>query len=232
MRIAERLEMFEFDNNTKMCPVLIWDDEDAVLIDTCLPGNEERLINAIQSAGIEPDRLSAIILTHQDMDHIGCVKPLIERHPGIKVIAHEAEAPYIQGDKTPVKVENMARGITENTPEEERSFFEQFKGAFVKRAVHIDEPLADGQKLPMCGGITVIHTPGHTPGHMCLFLERDNVLVVGDALNISEGKLVGPSEQYTADMDQALCSLAKLTDVPAETVICFHGGAYKGKAEL
>jgi len=76
------------------------------------------------------------------------------------------------------------------------------------------------------GGTVVIHTPGH----ICLYVKPAEVLIAGDALNVGEGKLIGPRPQYTADMDTALRSLQKLTHYDIETMICYHGGAYRGDA--
>jgi len=90
----------------------------------------------------------------------------------------------------------------------------------------VDETRADGEEVPYCGGITVIHTPGHTPGHICLYVKESKTLIVGDALNIMDGELVGPNPQNTQDMDSAIKSLKKFTRYDIENVICYHGGLY------
>jgi glyoxylase-like metal-dependent hydrolase (beta-lactamase superfamily II) len=46
----------------------------------------------------------------------------------------------------------------------------------------VDEHLEDGDRLDIAGGARVIFTPGHTPGHLSLYLERPKVLVAADAL--------------------------------------------------
>jgi glyoxylase-like metal-dependent hydrolase (beta-lactamase superfamily II) len=53
--------------------------------------------------------------------------------------------------------------------------------------VRLDEHLEDGDLLDLVGGIRVIFTPGHTPGHLSLYLERPRVLVAGDALTAEGG---------------------------------------------
>jgi glyoxylase-like metal-dependent hydrolase (beta-lactamase superfamily II) len=80
--------------------------------------------------------------------------------------------------------------------------------------------------LPYCGGMTVIFTPGHTPGHICLYLNQSKILVSGDALVVADGELRGPNPQATYDMDTALKSLKKLARYDIETVVCYHGGVY------
>ncbi|MDA8335709.1 MAG: hypothetical protein M0Z41_12125 [Peptococcaceae bacterium] len=84
----------------------------------------------------------------------------------------------------------------------------------------VDRMLTDGEELPFCGGVTVIGTPGHTPGHFAL--------VAGDALVVTDGRLDKMSPHLTFDPDEAARSLRKLTRYDVETAICYHGGLYQG----
>ena len=94
----------------------------------------------------------------------------------------------------------------------------------------VDRTLADGEELPHAGGIVVIYTPGHSPGHLCLYHKRSRSLITGDALNVSEGLLAGPNPVHTPDVATALASLKQLAAYDIETVICYHGGVYRGDA--
>ena len=88
--------------------------------------------------------------------------------------------------------------------------------------------MEDGEELPFCGGITVIHTPGHTPGHICLYIGQSKTLIAGDALSAEGGKL-GPLPKFASlDWPSAVRSLGKLVRYDVETVICYHGGAWRG----
>jgi len=72
----------------------------------------------------------------------------------------------------------------------------------------------------------VIHTPGHTPGHLSLFVKKAKLLIAGDELRVEEGESVGPNESATPDMESANASLRKLTDYQIDYVVCYHGGLY------
>jgi glyoxylase-like metal-dependent hydrolase (beta-lactamase superfamily II) len=113
-------------------------------------------------------------------------------------------------------------------PEEQRQWMEALFANPPKTSV--DTAVADEEVLPYCGGITVIFTPGHTPGHICLYLNQSKILIAGDALVAVDGELRGPNPQATYDMDAALKSLKKLTQYDIETVICYHGGVYRDSA--
>jgi len=73
-------------------------------------------------------------------------------------------------------------------------------------------------------GLRVIHTPGHTPGHISVFDPDSGLLVAGDALNGTDGSgLSGPNPDFTADLDLANASVAKLAQRDVETVLVGHG---------
>jgi len=88
----------------------------------------------------------------------------------------------------------------------------------------VDELLEDGERLDLASGTRVIFTPGHTPGHMSLYLERSRVLVAGDALTAEEGRLHGPNPPVTLDLDEAARSVSRLAELDVETIVCYHGG--------
>jgi len=71
-------------------------------------------------------------------------------------------------------------------------------------------------------GLRVIATPGHTPGHVCVFDPAGSLLILGDAMNNID-KLAGPNPQYTADMAQAHQSVKKLAKLKFERAVFGHG---------
>lgn len=72
-------------------------------------------------------------------------------------------------------------------------------------------------------GLRVITTPGHTPGHICVFDPVGSLLILGDAMNNIGKKLSGPNPQYTADMAQAHQSVKKLARLGFERAVFGHG---------
>lgn len=222
MRIAKNVEMLEITTDQgAFYPVLIWEDGQVVLIDTGLPGQMQLFRAAIGEAGFAPEQVGTVMLTHQDMDHIGCARAFAEL--GAQIWAHEAEAPYIAGAQTPVKIAAMERRW-EQLSEAEQAFCTQVKAHAGRFQVPVDRLLRDGEGLPLCGGIEVIHTPGHTPGHIALLLEAEGILVAGDAANIEGGRLVGADPAHTQDLQQAQQSFEKLQQRKPRAVVCYHGG--------
>jgi glyoxylase-like metal-dependent hydrolase (beta-lactamase superfamily II) len=72
MKISNGVAMLELKvQGFVLNPTLIWDDETAVLIDAGMPGQLEQIRAAMSEVGVSFDKLKAVILTHQDLDHIG-----------------------------------------------------------------------------------------------------------------------------------------------------------------
>jgi glyoxylase-like metal-dependent hydrolase (beta-lactamase superfamily II) len=90
--------------------------------------------------------------------------------------------------------------------------------------VGVDEQVENDTRLGLAGGTQVIFTPGHTPGHISLYLEGSKVLVAGDALTAEGGYLNGPNPLATLDRHTAMRSVKRLAHLDVDTIVCYHGG--------
>jgi len=208
--------------------LLTWDEKNLVLIDTGLPNQTELIAEAITQAGFDVKNLTHIIITHQDVDHIGCINELKQLAPKVKVLAHKDEVPYISGSQTPVKLAARLARFDSLTAEEQ----EQVKSSqktFAKIHAPVDEELEDKQVLPICGGIEVVHTPGHTPGHICLFLQKERLMVLGDSANVDaeKGEIIDFYPIYILDMPLAQKSIEKIKTYPIKAALSYHTGLMK-----
>ncbi|KMY32117.1 hydrolase [Lysinibacillus xylanilyticus] len=207
MEISKGVEMLQLEYHGNIIhPTLLWDQEMAVLIDTGFPRQIEDFRVAMEKVGVSFDKLKVIILTHQDIDHIGSLPQILQEcGSNITVYAHELDKPYIQGDLPLLK-----DGHIENPP----------KGK-------VNGTLTDGQELSYCGGIRVIHTPGHTPGHISLYLKQSKTLIAGDSMYSVDGVIGGIHVPTVLDLQEARLSLKKYLDLDIESVVCYHGGLTK-----
>ncbi|EOS8269299.1 TPA: MBL fold metallo-hydrolase [Bacillus cereus] len=212
MEIAKGVEMLQLEFQEFIIhPILLWDDEMAVLIDTGFPGQFEDIQVEMERVGVSVDKLKVVILTHQDIDHIGSLPNVLENGVSdIKVYAHELDKPYIEGDLPllkDVQLEDLPKGKVSDT-------------------------VIDGQELPYCGGILILHTPGHTPGHISLYLKRSKILVAGDSMYSVNGVLGGVHAPTTLNIMEARQSLKKYLNLDIESVVCYHGGLSKGNIKI
>jgi len=212
MEIAKGVEMLQLEFQEFIIhPILLWDDEMAVLIDTGFPGQFEDIQVEMERVGISVDKVKVVILTHQDIDHIGSLPNVLENGVSdIKVYAHKLDKPYIEGDLPllkDVQLENLPKGKVSDT-------------------------VIDGQELPYCGGILILHTPGHTPGHISLYLKRSKILVAGDSMYSVNGVLGGVHAPTTLNIMEARQSLKKYLNLDIESVVCYHGGLSEGNIKI
>jgi glyoxylase-like metal-dependent hydrolase (beta-lactamase superfamily II) len=191
----------------------------ATLVDTGLPGQTDEITTALAEAGVELADLKRIIITHQDIDHIGSLHDLVQIS-GARVLAHATEIPFIDGSLPP----RFATPELLAQRPELRPMAERFQ------PTPVDEQLQDGTHLDLAGGVRVVSTPGHTPGHICLYHERTRTLIAGDALTASDGQLMGPNPGATPDMPTAQQSVRKLAELDVQTIVCYHGGVVREDA--
>ncbi|WNC15965.1 MBL fold metallo-hydrolase [Brevibacillus brevis] len=233
MKIAEGLEMLELPmvargNEMIIHPVVVYGENSCVLVDTGMPNCYQAIVNSLDQAGIPAEGLHAVILTHQDIDHVGSLPHFLARaRQPLDVYAHADDKRAIDGEVPLLKLPpEMSSAILQSLPPKERSEYEHAFSS--KTGPNVNRVVTDGEVLPFGGGLRVIHTPGHTPGHISLYHEASRTLIAGDAMIVENGELKGPRPQVTPDMDEAIRSLKKLTVLPIEIVICYHGGVFKG----
>jgi glyoxylase-like metal-dependent hydrolase (beta-lactamase superfamily II) len=226
------LERNPFGAAVAIYPTLLWDDNGATLVDVGYPGQLKELTTAVEQTGVLLKHIKRIIFTHQDWDHIGNVTD-IQNALGNKaeIYTHVNERDYIEGvipyiKMTPERVQARLQSLPENIREQAAGLFTNIPTA------HVYKTFEDKDVLSFHDNVQVIHTPGHTPGHMCLYLQQHRLLIAGDQLRIQDEILVGPAPEHTADMRVALQSLRKLQEYDIDYVICYHGGLYGPQAAV
>jgi glyoxylase-like metal-dependent hydrolase (beta-lactamase superfamily II) len=237
MQVAPGVEMLELPATLmsgpgNLYPTMLWDQQGAVLVDAGLPDMAPQFIQAIARTGVPLEKLGRIIITHHDLDHIGSLEALQRSVPHrIEVLSHAEEVPYIQGERRPIKMtpEMLARMEEQmkDLPEERRTAMRAMMESMGKQKLKVDRMLGDGDTLPYCGGIQIIHTPGHTPGHICLYHKPSKTLIAGDALFVESGNL-GPAPPFiNADAPMAMASIKRLSGYDISNVIAYHGGLFQ-----
>ena len=237
MRVAPGVEMLELsamllDGPGTLCPTLLWDSQEVVLVDAGLPGMAQQFREALKQACVPFEKLTKIFITHHDIDHIGSLGELLRTSPNrIEVWAHSEEVPYIQGERPPIKMTpEMQKQMEEqmkDLPAKQRRAMRANMEAMRKQKLRVDRTIGDGEMLACGGGIQVIYTPGHSPGHVCLYHPATKTLIAGDALFVEEGRLVPAPPFINADTRMAFASLKKLSRCDIVHVIAYHGGIFR-----
>ena len=152
---------------------LIEGDDGLTLIDSGYPGREAAVFGAIRGLGSSPDQLKHLIFTHGHPDHIGSAAAIV-RETGARTYMHPLGIPVAESGG-PFRSLTAALGLSRRMMC--KLFFHPNERL---EPVAIDQPLTVGEMLPIAGGIEVIHTPGHSAGHVSLLWRPGRMLFVGD----------------------------------------------------
>ena len=146
------------------------DDGSLTLVDAGTKRAPQTVLAALAALGRAPGDVTHLLLSHAHNDHAGGARAL-QQATGGRVLTHEREAVYLREGRMPTPDRSTRGG---------RVLARTSGGGFAP--LDADETFADGDVLPVAGGVQVVHTPGHTPGH-CSFLHHGSgVLLTGDAL--------------------------------------------------
>jgi glyoxylase-like metal-dependent hydrolase (beta-lactamase superfamily II) len=102
---------------------------------------------------------------------------------------------------------------------------QRLEAPLIEEATGVDvEGLDDGEVVPVCGGVEVIHVPGHSEGNCCYYLQKHKAIIGGDTIfGDPEGNLTPPPERYCLDVEQATREMSRLLDYEFDAFIYTHG---------
>ena len=195
------------------------DDGTLTLVDAGTRSAPKTILAALAQLGKAPGDVTHLLLSHAHNDHTGGARAVVDA-TGAQVQTHEREAVYVREGRMP-QVDTSTRGgrLMSRLPGSVKGFAK----------VGVDGTFEDGDVLPLAGGISVVHTPGHTPGHLCfaeeqtrLFFSGDHVLPrISPNISTSAGGLTDPLRDY-------LDSLAAVRDLDPAEVLPAHEWRFRG----
>jgi glyoxylase-like metal-dependent hydrolase (beta-lactamase superfamily II) len=207
--------LWEFDEIGPEVHAYLWEwDEGFTLIDTGFAKDAAKILGSLRQNRVPLHAIRRIIVTHADPDHSGGLAQ-VKRATQAQIVCHAVEKEFLENplrrqiSSWYMRVPLMAVSMLPN---------------YQTRAVAPDVLVVDGQQLPE--GFIVVHTPGHSPGHISLLHRERRLLIAGDAISNRGSKLRAPTTKFTADLTNAqrsIWKLAKRYGDDFETVVFGHG---------
>ncbi len=220
-------------NGNLLCMVVLRGLEKTVLIDTGLPETPERAIFPyLRAINLDPASLDSVVITHASADHFGGVAAIRQAAPKVRVMAHRRDVGSISSLAHHLD-ENFTRAADLGYPWSEAAFT-------VTRALFgppqaVDWAVEGGEMLDLGGGwvVTLLHTPGHTPGHLSVWDARHGAVYLGDALLgrgvvALDGRLASPPPYFS--VEDYLGSVATIRALQPRALIATHYPIMSGDA--
>ena len=195
-------------------------EEEITLIDTGLRGNAPAIAAAISKLGHSVDEVSLIIITHNHIDHIGGLDGL-RKLTSAKVAVHSDDLNF---KKKGLPYHGWLKALMQ------APFMPVLWPSMYITEKDVDIVLRGGEVLKPLGGLEVIHTPGHTPGGICLYSAAKKIVFAGDTINHRARSFSLAPPLVNSDNAQLKQSVKRLAQLDFDILCYGHGKLLKGNA--
>lgn len=196
MEIVQGVNML---NCTEKSHVYLITGKENILIDTGIPGQGEKILDEIKALEVDPKTIKHILLTHHDVGHVGNAK-VLQEETGAALWASKEDVPYIIRKKSRLGIKRIIQTFVRYKKPTINFIYKEYENI---------------------GGIQVIKTPGHTPGHV-IFMYR-NILFTGDLFKIIKGKIKLQPSSSNWNQYKLEKSLSLLKNLECEWICPSHG---------
>lgn len=185
------------------------DDGQVTLVDAGTKRAPRRILAGLEHIGVAPSDVTRLLVTHAHPDHIGGLATMRGR-TGATVAVHERDAAYVREGKGPVLDRSTLGG----------RLLRRNRGS---APTPVEDELVDGQVLDVGGGLRVVHTPGHSPGHVALLHQASSVLITGDSIWNMRSRMTWPVPAFCTDVAMAKETAHVLAELEYQVAAFTHG---------
>jgi len=214
----------EVDGNRLLCQFLLFSDDQLTIVDAGLPSSPvSMIVPTIEKLSL--DRPNAtLVLTHPDADHCGGTASLRAAYPSLRTLAHQLDSPPLGNpvktiaqryeafaDTDGLRLDRLARARAAA----------RFGGEF-----DVDERITGDTWLDRSDRrVAVVHLPGHSAGHVGVWLPDTRTLIAGDSImgygiRNRDGSLLYPPQFFSRTQYEA--TLDKVEAMDVDVLLCAH----------
>ena len=170
-----RIEVGPFINAFLVAADARGDAEGLTLVDTGTKGSGSRIVRSIRHLGLDPLRITDVVLTHWHVDHTGSARRFQDSSAQPRILVGRGDLDAVEGTVRHPQAAAAPGDV---------STVGRLLGRYLTsgRRVVGSQPLDDGDTVPGCSRAVVVSSPGHTIGHISIHIPDVGVLLAGDAM--------------------------------------------------
>jgi glyoxylase-like metal-dependent hydrolase (beta-lactamase superfamily II) len=187
-------------------------DNSLALIDTGLPMIAKNILKGLRELGYPGKPIKTILITHADGDHFG-------------LAARFTEETGIIPQTSAVEADSISRGVSSRPLRPagvQRLLFSLIAPLIKPTPSKADGSLIPGDTIDLLGGLQVVDSKGHTPGHLSFYSPQDRILFCGDSITLHKDQLAPSSTGNTWDMSLAKISFERQMALGAKYICGGH----------
>src|SRR4030042_1576661 len=185
------------------------------------------IVNQIEALGIDPEKISYVVLTHSHADHIGGVPHLKRSWPHVKLLASSVASETLRSKELLKEFLLVDLGIAQLM--KAKGEIERFPAPLERYCFEADSTVKEGDRIDLGAGIVweVHDTPGPSACHISLYEGKEETLLIGDATGfyVPEKDVFWPN--YFQSLEMYCESLRKLASLPAKRGGLSHNGVIR-----
>jgi glyoxylase-like metal-dependent hydrolase (beta-lactamase superfamily II) len=212
---------------------LLLGESEAAIIEGGIGAAGPILREQIERAGIRPELVKQVIVTHAHPDHVMAVPQFREMFPGVTVVASELAAKTLAAEKAIAMFRQVDEALCASLARLGRIAEEHRPQPFAGSRIAVDRAVSEGDVIAIDGhGLQVLATPGHSDCSLSFYEPAERLLLISDATGYYMPERGAWWPNYFSDYAAYLASMRRLAALPAEVLCLSHNGAICGADDV